>query len=166
MANYGQLLDDFQPEKENVYKAFSDYFNNPTLTKIKNVDNHYSVYMAKTYCLLSTECRYIVVIVELDQENEGSSKQLKDINWVSFQTRTLSDNHNLPPHNYNVVSKGPLLSKITRIKKDDNGSTYRCEDFPIQIMLLNTPKKNNFSYQDNGNVIAALETWETIVTFV
>ena len=60
MAHYGELLDAYEPEKDALYGYFDDYFNHPTMVKIKNVKN-LSVYMTKTYCLLTNECRYIVV---------------------------------------------------------------------------------------------------------
>ena len=56
--------------------------------------------MAKLYCLLSNECRYIVVFVEKDANPPGTQKQLDNMFWVSFQTRTMPDNHDIPPHYY------------------------------------------------------------------
>ena len=39
MSEYGQIINpQYDPEKNNVYDAFSNYYNNPSLTKIKNVD--------------------------------------------------------------------------------------------------------------------------------
>ena len=65
MSQYGEILDTFYDSgKENMYKAFTKYFNNPNMIKIKDV-NGYSMYMTKTYCLLSNECRYIIVFVVL-----------------------------------------------------------------------------------------------------
>lgn len=157
----GQLIDDYDPSLDFMYDSFIKYFNNPILTKIKNVNN-YSVYMTKTYCLLSNECRYIVAFVPEDNMSIGTKEQLKTMRWVSIQTRTLEDDHNLAPHGYTAVEKGPLMAKIKRVKIEDTSSTYSCEDFPITVTLLN-PKRGLSSYQDNGTIIAALETWETII---
>lgn len=163
MANYGQLLDAFEPNKDEMYQAFTEYFNNPTMSKIKNVDR-YSMYMSKTYCLLSNECRYIIAFVLQDSFSIGSYEELRNLRWVSLQTRELSDNHNLPPHAYNAVAQGPLSTIIIRTKMDENSSTYSCEKFPITITLLNSVKKNSSVYQNKGTIIAALETYNTIVT--
>ena len=37
--DYGELLDDYEPEHENIYSYFVKYFNNPTMTKVKDTEN-------------------------------------------------------------------------------------------------------------------------------
>lgn len=163
MAQYGQVLDGgYEPEKDYVYSLFVNYFNNPTMTKIKDVGN-YSMYGCKIYCLLSKECRYIIAITHMDNYTSGTVEELKNIKWISLQTRTLSEQYNVETHVYEPKSEGPLATRITRVKKDNNSSTYESNELPIIITLLHTPKKSN--YQDKGTVVVALETWETIVTF-
>jgi hypothetical protein len=161
MTEYGQLIDAYDPNKDRMYLAFIEYFNNPIMTKIKNVDS-FSVYMSKTYCLLNKECRYIITFIPQDNSIIGTTEKFSTLKWISLQTRTLSDRHNLPSHSYNAVGKGPLLAKITRIKTELLSSTYSCDEFPITITLLHTEKNSN-SYQNNGNIIAALETYQTII---
>lgn len=163
MANYGQLIDnDYDPSLDFMYQAFANYFNNPILTKIKNVET-YSMYMTKTYCLLNKECRYIVVFAPADNMPEGVRQKLNNIRWVSIQTRTLEDKHELEPHGYIAKAEGPLMALITRTKITQEASTYSCEKFPIIVTLLNS-KSVSSAYQDRGTIIAALETWETIIT--
>lgn len=162
VQQYGELLNDFEPGKEKMYQAFDDYFNHPTMVKIKNVHGH-SMYMSKTYCLLGNECRYIVAFVQQDMIPIRAKESLATLKWVSLQTRTLPDNHNLPPHGYQPKRIGPLNVLITRTNVTDEASTYSCQDFPVTITLLHT-KKCSKEYQDRGNIIAALETYQTIVT--
>ena len=163
MAHYGQMLGAYDIDKDEVYKAFNQYFENPTMTKIKDVDG-FSVYMAKNYCLLSTECRYLVVFVEKDNQPLGATQMLSNLNWTSFQTRTLSDVHNLPPHNYKARHGGVLDAVIQRTEVvSGKASKYSCEKLPIVLTLLH--KKTDSDYQDRGNIVAALETYQTIVTF-
>jgi hypothetical protein len=163
MATYGKIIESYEPDKDTMYKVFSEYFNNPTMTKIKNI-NIFSMYMSKTYCLLSMECRYIIVFVLQDAFSIGAIEELVTMRWVSLQTRELPDKHTLPPHSYNAVGKGPLTAIIIRTSVEDNSSTYSCESFPITITLLNSVKKNSSVYQDRGTVIAAIETYNTIIT--
>lgn len=163
MSQYGQILDAYDPNIEEMYQAFTEYFNNPTMTKIKNIDN-FSMYMTKTYCLLSNECRYIIAFILQDVSSIGSTEKLDTLRWISLQTRELSDKHNLPPHSYNAVNKGLLTSIISRTKLDNNSSTYECKRFPITVTLLNSSKKNSSLYQEKGTIIAALETYNTIIT--
>jgi hypothetical protein len=163
--NYGTLIDESSnPNYEEVYSIFVEYFNNPLMTKIKN-DNNLSMYLTKTYCLTSTTCRYIIAFVPLDYNKIGTQEELKDLKWISFQTRTLEDKFNVKAHGYIPEEKGPLMAKINRIKITKEASIYSCEKYPITVALLHNNKKNEQTYQPKGNIIIALETWETIITF-
>jgi hypothetical protein len=161
--NYGQLLDSYEPEKEFVYESFCRYFNNPVMTKVKDVGG-YSVYMAKNHCLLTKECQYIIVCVENDNDGINQTKSLDSIQWISLQTRTIKDNHTLPSHSYQPARTGVMTSKITRTEKTPTTSTYSCKELPIIVTLLN--KDNKSQYPDSGTVVTALETYKTVVTFV
>lgn len=161
MEDYGELLDDFNPEKNNLYKAFVNYFGNPLMSKSKNVNN-YSIYMAKTQCMLSNMCRYIIATTPLDNNPVGYKINLTNIEWVSFQTRTLSGE--FPAINsmsYLPEKKGALMATIERISKNKNSSLYSCSDFPISITLLRG--KNTSDYQPTGTIISALETYNTVI---
>jgi hypothetical protein len=164
MASYGIIIDEFASVNENIYQMFVDYFKNPVMTKMKDESN-FSMYACKAYCLLSKECRYIIVFVNKDNFSIRTEKKLSELFWVSLQTRTLYDQFDIKTHGYQPVAEGPLLAKIERIDISKEASTYKCEDFPIVVTLLHTLKKNSDTYQNRGTVIAALETWETIITF-
>lgn len=162
---YGEVLDDYIGS-ENIYQLFSKYFNNPLMTKIKNVDSDYCIYAVKLYCLLSKECRYIITCCKYDILPIGSKKHLEQMEWVSLQTRTLKDHYNVDTHSYIPKLEGLLNKTIHRVETSAKTSTYHCDDYPVLIItLVHTPKKGATSYQDKGNIIAALETWETIITF-
>lgn len=163
MTHYGELLDGYEPEKDSLYGYFDDYFNHPILTKIKNVNN-LSVYMTKTYCLLTNECRYIVIFTPQDYDPVGKKKELKSLSWVSLQTRTLSDKHDLPPHDYQPRVIGPLNKKIVRTEKTNVASTYKCEGLPLTVTLLHVKHDTDSEYQQYGNIISALETYHTVIT--
>jgi len=163
--NYGIPIDNLTPEKDPVYDMFIEYFNNPILTKIKH-ENNFSMYATKTYCLTSTTCRYIIAFVPADTLQLGSTNNLSDLKWVSLQTRTLSEKFsNIGTHGYSAEEKGPLMSKIHRVNITKEASTYKCNDYPLTITLLHDTKKNSDSYQNSGNIIIALETWNTIITW-
>ena len=166
--NDGVPIDnDFKPDRDYVYDMFIEYFNNPEMAKIKN-ENGLSMYLTKTYCLTSTTCRYIIVFVPQNNSPLGSSEYLKDLKWVSLQTRTLPDSEYSSVdtvHGYQPVAQGGLTAIINRTKIDDTASTYSCETLPIIITLLHTEKNTKEAYQNKGNVINALETFQTIITF-
>jgi membrane-bound inhibitor of C-type lysozyme len=52
---------------------------------------------------------------------------------------------------------------IDRIKIEKNSSLYSCNDLPITVTLLHDHKNSPEQYQQKGNVIAALETYNTII---
>lgn len=164
--NYGVPIDNnFKPDREPIYDMFTKYLNNPVMSKIKN-DNNLSMYLTKTYCLTSTTCRYIIAFVPINKSSIGSIENLSELNWVSLQTRTLEEKfQNIGPHGYTPQEKGPLMSKIHRTKITKEASTYQCEDYPLIITLLHDTKKNSDSYQTSGNIILALESWNTIITW-
>jgi len=153
------------PEARAKFRAeIVSYFNNPNMTKIKDIQT-FSMYMSKTYCLLSKECRYLVAFTYRDNAPNGINRPLVDLEWVSFQTQTLTDNHELPPHSYQAQRAGPLTASIQRVSNTPNASTYSCADFPIVITLLHTDK-GVAEYQNSGTIIAALETYRTILVWV
>lgn len=162
MAQYGQILDVYDPNTEEMYKAFANYFNNPKMVKIKDV-NKYSMYMCKTYCLLSNECRYIIVFVQEDFMPTQSQEYLEALKWESLQTRTLPDRHQLSSHGYQPKRMGLLNVGITRKEIKPECSIYTCEELPITVTLLHEKNGPN-DYKQKGNVISALETYNTIIT--
>lgn len=160
--NNGEILSDFDPQKEKLYQDFDEYFNYPVMTKIKDIDI-YSVYMCKTYCLLSNECRYIIVFIYNDAMPTGTQERLSVLKWHSLQTRTLSDNHNIKSHSYQPKKQGPLNVLIKRERVTPEASMYICDTLPLKVTLLHG-KNGAIEYHDRGNIIAALETYQTIIT--
>lgn len=163
MAHYGEMLDVYEPDKEVIYQAFTAFFSNPTMTKIKDV-GQFSMYMSKTYCLLNRDCRYLVAFVNRDGRAPGTPEEMRNTRWESFQTRTMPENHQLPPHAYKAERGGPLDVPILRTEIGAEASTYSCERLGLTVTLLHT-KKGPSEYQDRGTLVAALETYQTIVTF-
>jgi hypothetical protein len=95
--------------------------------------------------------------------NIGDKENLFNLRWVSLQTRTLPDKHDLPCHAYQPKREGDLNVIIERTSKTKEASTYKCDSFPLIITLLHLKKDEN-EYQDRGNIISALETYSTIIT--
>ena len=169
--NYGVLINEYQEfDNEYIFKAFDEYFNHPSMTKIKDVEN-YSMYLKKLYCLLSKECRYIVVFTNSDLNPIGHEEQLISLNWVSFQTRTFDSSiypqlSSKAPHSYTPRALGSLTAEIVRKEITEEASIYDCEKLGLNIVLLHTDKNTSDVYQSKGNVVSALETFQTIITFV
>lgn len=165
MSEYGQVINpQYDPAKNDIYESFSTYFENPILTKIKNVKN-YSVYMSKIHAMLGNAYRYLILIIENDHQAIGDTKPMESCEWVSLQTRTLEEQHRLKPHIYTVVKKPPLNQKINIKTRNETQSTYICESFPLSVTLIHTQKNSTYQYQPVGTIVSALETFQTIVSF-
>lgn len=163
MAHYGQVLHGYEPQRDALYGYFDTYFNHPEMTKIKS-SNGLSTYMVKNYCLLSQECRYIVAQVPEDHLPLQTTTDLGKLPWVSLQTRTLKEPHQLPSHEYQPRAQGPLNASIRRKDYTKEASTYVCDSLPIVVTLLHRADGNHLDYQDEGRVVTALETYQTIIT--
>jgi hypothetical protein len=168
--DYGELLDDYVPERDNIYSYFVKYFNNPTMTKVKDINQSngkkFSMYVCKIYGLLSNENKYIICITHGNNSSIGSVEELRTIHWISLQTRRLLEKYKCLTHSYIAKIEGPLDEVIERFETGDKASSYHCENIPeIVITLLHTEKKGPHVYQNKGKIINALETFETIVTF-
>jgi len=169
MTTYGEIIDDYNPVKDTVYKMFSDYFNDPMMTKMKD-ENNLSMYVSRLYCLLNRECRYVIVFTNETENSIGTLSNLSTLEWVSLQTRTLPENfenfHDIKSsHGYHPSLQGQLNTKIKRTKATKEASTYECDELSIIVTLLHTEKNTKEVYQNNGTVIHALETFQTIITF-
>ena len=169
MTTYGEMIDDYNPAKDNIYKMFSEYFNDPMMTKMKDEKN-LSMYVSRSYCLLNRECRYIIVFTEQTENTIGTLANLSTLEWISLQTRTLPEDFEnfrdiKSSHGYQPSLQNPLIASIKRTKATKEVSTYECDDFPIIVTLLHTEKNTREVYQNNGTIIHALETFQTVITF-
>lgn len=166
MAYYGEILESgYDPIKENIYSSFTRYFNDPVMTKMKDI-NGYSMYIAKTDSQLGIEHRYIIVFIPIDGANIGTSEKMSKLNWVSLQTRTLKDDHRLPIHGYFPQRLPELDKKITLTQKDNQQYRYTVKELPLNVVLLPVNGSRGIEYNSSGSLVSALETYQTIVSFV
>jgi hypothetical protein len=163
MASYGQPLNyGYDPARDSVYPLFTSYFENPRMFKIKDI-GIYSMYMSKIHALLGVEFRYLIVFVPKNNLPNKDEKFLSQLEWESLQTRTLTDDHNLPYHSYTPRRMPELDKKIWLKNKDDTQYVYSVEQLPIQIILL--PRSKSVDYNASGTIVPALETYQTLVNF-
>lgn len=144
-----------------IYPLFVHYYDNIIFTKIKDSDSH-SVYMAKIKTHLAKEERYLVCIVRKDESSIGTQTRLDTLKWDSFQTRTLLGGPQLQPQYYEVKRGSQLNKQLVMIDMDKFKSVYSCKDLPLKVTLLHT-KQSEYEYPQKGNVISALETFQTII---
>lgn len=154
---------------ERIRKLINEFYNNPILKKIED-DGGFSVYATKVHCLLK-EKRYIIFYSLLDSNKVGSFVKLKDIKWVSLQTKTISDENNIVVSMVGNICyqyeprKIKELNKVIKLSlKDstDNSNVYYTTDKFIKIYLKLV---DSSIYSNNGTILKALETFNTILTF-
>jgi hypothetical protein len=155
--------------KENIYNAILEYF--PMFTMYKtNIFNNHSVYKGLIECLLCNGTRFIVAIVENDNNPIGSIKQLSNIAWTSFQTRYEENGDiqvkkfGIQGHTYAKPAKTILDDAITLTRTKENSLVYNCDNLPLEIEILKQNKEED--YAERGTVASSLELFNTIITFI
>lgn len=143
-----------------VYGAFVDYYGNIPLTLIKQQENLF-VYGVKVSSGL-LDNKYIFVVSDTFL---GPNTNLNNVNWISFQTRTTQDVHQVPEiHHYLTVAKKEMLKDvISFVERDRKKTEYYCE-LPIKITLIHDLKQQNSQqYPDKCLLFQALETYQCVV---
>lgn len=163
MEKYGTIFEpNFSLEKDKFRNLISEYYDNPNLQKIKDSDNN-SIYAVMLENNLINNKYYIIATCIKDNNKIGVIKSLSHLNWNAFQTRNI----NLPnmisfthetkqDKKFNITLK--LFERTKKITK------YITEEYPIYISLLHD-NLNLYEYPNIGNLIAALDTYKTIITF-
>jgi hypothetical protein len=164
MIKYGEELFSNSFNKIQMYSVIYNYFENPNLTKIKDVDG-FSMYGIKIKKMTGSMNHYLIAFVEKDTNPEGFRKSLNTIDWISFQTRILEDQYNVGTYSYTPKSTPEYKEKIDLVTKDENVTTYKSEKLNITLSLLHTRKNNIHQYANTGYLCNALETFQTILTF-
>jgi hypothetical protein len=172
ISKYGQWIgEEKELDRKPVYQAFAEYFNNPNMTKIKDV-GEYSMYIAKIYAQLGIEYRYIITFIYKDNRSIGYMDSLSNLPWVCLQTRTMTDNHKLNYHSYIPRKLVSLNKKIVLVNTSETEQTYKCDEIPqLSITLLIPEKKkssynqSSFEYYSTGSIITAIETYQTIISW-
>jgi hypothetical protein len=164
--NNGIILDskfDSYLIRDNIYPLFIRYFEDPILTKVKDINN-FSMYACKVQALLGIEFRYIICFIKQDSNPIGSQLNLSDISWECIQTRTLTEDYNVNMHAYIPQRLNGLNKKIYLQNKDDKSYDYKVDGLPMTISLL--PKTKHIDYLNSGSVVNAIETYQTIIKWL
>ena len=167
MSKYCQLLNSEYEDVDtyDIYNSFCNYFENPVMTKLKEKDN-FSMYFARSKAMLGSAYRYLIVLIHKDNFPLGYEKPLRELSWVSLQTRTIEEKFNVRTYSYMPEVKEPLNQTIRMISQNEQVTVYSCEKMhKLEISLLHTRKNNVFQYPPEGNICAALETYQTVVSF-
>lgn len=151
----------FSPEKEYIYDILSEYYDNPLLYKIKS-ENGVSIFGIQLPSLLLNEKRFLIVTFN------GSiyeQQRLRNIPWTTLQVRTLTNNNeynNLPIFKYKVKRFAVYNEPLKVITRTKDITHYKTKELPIEVSLLHT-KGLEYEYPNEGTLISALETFQTVI---
>lgn len=159
------VIDNVNFSEKNLYELLDNYFESPILEKVQNT-NKTSVYMCKIHTLLaSPEQRYIVVITGEDNNPIGKKLPLDNLNWKSFQTRTLGNvDRNIITHKYSPKNMPQYTLKVSVLNRYEDHTDYSLDKYNAIITLIHK-NKNLYEYPPSGNLASCLETYKTVITF-
>jgi hypothetical protein len=164
MAQYGEYLNTYNPQKEEIYTLIDNYFDHPVMTKAGDNGN-FSIYMVKIHSLLALENRFLIATVPQDRFPQGFKIPLKELSWESFHATKLDHSEKgYIPHRYIPKRSGEFQRRITLYNRDNNSSYYDVDFLPI-IVTIQHGKKSAFAYNKEGTITLALETFSTIISF-
>jgi hypothetical protein len=154
------------PERDYIYKLIESYYDNPKMKKIKEL-NGQSMYICKLDCLLN-EKRYLIALT-LRYENEpiGLETNLSNLRWKTFMARVLNDEsfYQAPLQSYTPKRDDKYTILLYIKSRNKEISTYETQNQPIIVSLLHT-QNYEYQYPDQGNLVSALETCQTIINWV
>lgn len=163
-------------EKQKCRESICRYFGNPIMTKLR-VDGIYSIYYAKSGCMLCIDDRYILCIVENDINPMFTNVILSNLHWVCFQTRTISDLQILvngkttsitlksqeKPNYTDVIISEKIYSMDVSMENRDR-VVYSAESLPIRVELLFSEKDRDYS--PSGTIQGAMDTFNCVLSFI
>jgi len=153
------------PERDSIYSLISHYYDDPLMTKMKDAGKNMSMYVCRLNCLLMNEKRYLIALVHRDDHVEMGSKQpLSSFRWISFMARTLQEEsyQSLPIHHYSIKRDDKYQIPLRISSRNQEVSVYDCDRGVFSVSLLHN-KNQEYEYPNEGNLVSALETFQTVL---
>jgi hypothetical protein len=155
-------------EKEAVRQGLADVYKGFWLTKTHQHGN-YGIYKASIDSLTTDGYKYIVAIVPDDNTPISSEKLLSSLKWIIFQSRMTNNiekefnNQQVQPQSYQIKREN-ILFDVIRLQGENQGKAiYLPDTLPLKVEVLILKENENFS--EEGTVLAALELYQTIISF-
>lgn len=153
------------PERDYIYQLITSYYDNPNMIKIRDM-NDLSMYAIQIPCLLMNEKRYIIALSPINNETIGHKKPLQEIRWKAFMSRALNDEtlQSIPKQSYSIKREDKFLIPLKIENRSRQISEYNSTIPHFHVSLLHL-KNQEFEYPNEGNLVSALETFQTILTW-
>jgi hypothetical protein len=152
------------PERDGIYSLVCHYYDDPIMTKMKDVGQDMSMYVCRLNCLLMNEKRYLIVLVHRDSLQVGRTQRLSGFRWVSFMARTLQEEgfQSLPIHHYSIKRDDKYSIPLRIRSRNQEVSVYDSDIGVFTLSLLHN-KNQEYEYPNEGNLVSALETFQTVI---
>lgn len=144
---------------------FNRLFGNLTFTKIRE-QNFYSMYYAKISSLTQDGTKYVILLCPFNQSfvQQGNIRQIQ---WVSLQTRTLQEDLPIPEQYIDPKVLDPRYYDIKQSlnvkNRNFSQTTYWCT-LPVEVCLLHNQKnKTIYQFADQLDLLRALATYQCVV---
>lgn len=154
------MLSFSRPDKIRFYQWLSRYYQDPLFQKTEDSPD-FSIYRVRLLSLLN-EYRYLVVFVLRDSRPIGHTCRLSELSWFNFQARVLDDYQDIVTHEHTIRQDHDF--RILLKQRYEEYTSYSAIEFPVIVSLLHK-HKNLYEYPDQGTMISALETFQTILQF-
>lgn len=154
-------------QHQHVYDLFSKYYEDLVLTKVKTTpDSNYALWYAKSCSMLCLENKYIIVITENNYDAIGTLRNLTELEWHSFQTRTINQPIGIKLSNktFKTTVLPDMHDSISLIHQKPDRYIYTTKRLPLQVELMLT--RDETLYSERGTLESALNTYNCVVTFV
>jgi hypothetical protein len=146
--------------KQQIYDSVVNYFGDIIMTKLNTKSTSdgtlYGLYYCRVGCMLCVDNRYILVIVKEESDNiqVGTQMYLSNLNWISFQTRSIDEFETVNPYNIKIKQQNVTNKRNTIIDMEmklleelDDRVRYECSHyFPIIVDIMKKKVKEKNIY--------------------
>lgn len=160
----------YDPRRDFIYDTIAGYYQNPSMIKIPpREETGMDLFAIRVSSMLLKDRRFLFVLCPPDPTIPvGSRLPMRSIQWEILQARSIVDDDDLaslPVMKYDIQRNAFKDYRLIRDNGTDDWTSYRSSpSLPLIIHLLHR-KKGRHEYSAEGTIVAALETYQTILTF-
>jgi len=164
---HGEIFDDYSPDNSIFYLAISKFYDNPQMALLKK-DGGFAMYVCKLKCLLNVNRYLFAITSDSDTKKIGDIVNIEDIEWQALHIKQVSEVISVPikEHEYTPKRIPYLDHPIEKTKMTDTESFYKCPYHKLlKVKLIHEDDNPKEQYQNKGNLLEALETFMTVLSF-
>jgi len=160
----------YDPRRDFIYDTIAGYFQNPSMVKIPpREETGMDLFAVRVSSMLLKDRRFLFVLAPPDATMPfGTVQPLRSIQWEVLQARSVVDDDDLamlPVMKYDIRRDAFRDYRLIMDNGTEDWTSYRVQPLlPIRVHLLHR-KKGRHEYSTEGTIVAAIETYQTILSF-